>query len=92
MSQPDTTQKDPVSKFNGDWIASSWASVKYYSKTAIVLLFIINSVALALYGFELVRPSKTALLFMAAVSASFAAVVLFTYIHSGVKSSNKKKR
>lgn len=81
--------------FNWDPIRVFIEMLQYYAKTIIVLVFIINSVALSLYGFGLISPNVQATSIMGAVAATFAAIVLFTFVHNGVKSqitNNKRKR
>lgn len=75
------------------WAKDAWAAGPYVIKAAAALVFIVNSVALGLYGFGLVRPSESVASAMGAVSLSFAAVVLWLFIYNGVRyQPNKKKR
>ena len=76
------------------WFTSRWDELKLGSKTAIALVFIVNSMALGLFAFDLVNPSEQTAAVMGAISIVFAAVVLGKFVHQGVKfqSTNKRKR
>ena len=76
------------------WFTSRWDELKLGSKTAIALVFIVNSMALGLYALDLVNPSSQTLAVLGAISIAFAAIILGTFVHQGVKfqSTNKRKR
>ena len=75
------------------WFSTRWDEVKLGSKTLIALVFIINSMALGLYALDLVNPSTQTLAVLGAISIAFAAIILGTFVHQGVKfQSTSKKR
>ena len=76
------------------WFSSRWDEVKLGSKTLIALVFIVNSMTLGLYALDLVNPSSQTLAVLGAISLAFAAIILGTFVHQGVKfqSTNKRKR
>ena len=76
------------------WFSDRYDEGKLLSKTIIALVFIVNSMALGLFAFELVSPSEQTAAVMGAISIVFAAVVLGKFVHQGVKfqSTNKRKR
>lgn len=74
------------------WVSESWDWLCLAAKTGIVLVFIVNSVALGLYGFGLVDPNKETTAVFGAVSIAFAAVVLGTFVNNGVKFQTTNKR
>ena len=76
------------------WFSSRWDEVKLGSKTLIALVFIVNSMTLGLYALDLVNPSSQTLAVLGAISIAFAAIILGTFVHQGVKfqSTNKRKR
>lgn len=74
------------------WCGNRYSEVKLLSKTAIALLFIINSIALGLFALDLVNPSRGVAAVFGAISIAFAAVVLGTFVHHGVKFQAKSKK
>lgn len=88
------TTEDKPKWITPAWIPKTWGNICQTAKTAVVLVFIVNSVALGLYGFGLVRPDHTMATVFGAISIAFAAVVLGTFVNNGVKfqSTNKKRK
>lgn len=95
LPQPNESQANSK-KFHMNWdpVIAIWNGVQNYAKTFIVLAFIINSVALALYGFGLIDLNRPTASVLGAIAAAYGAIVLFNFVHNGVKSSvnNKRKR
>lgn len=86
----DTSKSNKAS----EWFSNRYDESKLLSKTIIALVFIVNSMALGLFALDLVNPSRQAAAIMGAISIVFAAVILGTFVHQGVKfqSTNKRKR
>lgn len=83
-----------VTKNKSNNAGEAVAYVRQLAKTIAALVFIINSVALGLFALDLVDPSQSAANLFGAISFAFAAVVLGTFVHDGVKyqSTSKRKR
>lgn len=95
MSEQNNDTQQPSGREKvGVWFTARYEEAKLLSKTAVALLFIVNSVALGMYAFGLVQPSKSMAIGFGAISFAFAAVVLGTFVHYGVKfqSTTKRKR
>ena len=84
----DSNKSDKVNA----WFSSRWSEGKLLSKTAIALVFIVNSMALGLFALGLVKPSDQTAAVFGAISIAFAAVVLGTFVHQGVKFQTNAKR
>lgn len=93
-TEQNITTNDKPKLTTPSWIPSTWSGICQMAKTAVVLVFIINSVALGLYGFGLVRPDHNTATVFGAIAIAFAAVVLGTFVNNGVKfqSTNKKRK
>ena len=95
-TEQNNNDQNSKSKFDAisAWFSSRWDEVKLGSKTLIALVFIVNSITLGLYALELVNPSSQTMAVLGAISIAFAAIILGTFVHQGVKfqSTNKRKR
>ena len=76
------------------WCSHRLDEGKLIAKTAIALIFIVNSMALGLLALDLVKPSQDQASVFGTISITFAAVILGTFVHQGVKfqTTNKRKR
>lgn len=88
--QPKTNKTSPVK----DWFGNRYSEAVLVSKTAIALVLIVDSMALGLAALGFVKPNPTTYAILGSISIAFAAVVLGTFVHQGVKfqSTNKRKR
>ena len=92
MSTEQNNNDTSKSNKAADWVSDRWDEGKLLSKTIIALVFIVNSMALGLFALDLVDPSAQVAAVMGAISIVFAAVVLGTFVHQGVKSQSTVKR
>lgn len=90
-TEQNNNDNNKPNRFSFDWVAM-WDGLKLITKTAVVLVFIVNSVALGLYGLGLVNPDRLTATVFGAISFAFAAVVLGTYVNGGVKQQATIKR
>lgn len=90
--QNNDTQQPSRREMVGGWFSHRYEEAKLFSKTAVALLFIVNSVALGLYAFGAISPAKSIIMWGGAVSLAFAAIVLGTFVHHGVKFQSTTKR
>lgn len=85
-AEPDVTSK--YSKI----ITTVLAYAKTISATAIVLIFIVNSLALSLLAFNMINPPETVLAIMGVISLLFSSIVLGMFVHIGVDNKINHKR
>lgn len=79
--------------------ATGWKNSKEYGAligaTIIALTFVVNGIALGLYGFDLVHPSPRIAQALGAISMAFASYAMGWLVWSGVRfhlSGNKKRK
>ena len=95
-----STEQDSNAVTNSRWISTkSWFinrcdEAKLLSKTIVALVLIVNSMALGLLALDLIKPNQDTANVFGVISIAFAAVILGTFVHRGVKqqSTNKRKR
>jgi len=92
LPNQDTQTESPKKKFDWTLVVNFWQGFNVTAKTLVVLMFIINNVALALYGFGLISPDIKATSVMGAIAAAYAVVILFTFVNGGVKNQTTSKR
>lgn len=94
MSTEQNSNEDSKMNKASAWFSNRCDEAKLLSKTIVALVFIVNSMALGLFALGLVKPSEAMAAVFGAISITFAAVVLGTFVHQGVKfqSTNKRKR
>lgn len=76
------------------WFLNRCDEAKLLSKTIVALVLIVNSMALGLLALDLIKPNQDTANVFGVISIAFAAVILGTFVHQGVKyqTTNKRKR
>lgn len=98
MAEQNITPVPEPPKAPGKW-ATDWKNFKEYGSligaTGLALTFVVNGIALGLYGFGLVHPSEMVARVFGSISIAFASYAMGWLVWSGVKfhmSTNKKRR